>query len=269
MWCGKAAVRLRTGCSGGWLLTPPSTRPRHLCIDTKAESPTNSKQRWQAKFEQLQAYKEKHGDCKVPQAWADNPSLGKWVSRQRVAKKRLDAGEASPGITVEQVVQLDGLGFVWQVGKPHNLVGFGQRLEQLKLYKALHGHCNVPKCSDATDPWHALGIWVNLQRSMKRKYDKGHTTPGITQQRIDALTGLGLDWNLRAPLKSWEERIAELQSFKDVHGHCNVTQSQSQSLQKWLARCRGYKRALDRGEANPKITQHQVDQLTALGVTWT
>lgn len=37
----------------------------------------------QEKMEQLKAFKDQFGHCKVPWAWKDNPQLGRWVSRMR------------------------------------------------------------------------------------------------------------------------------------------------------------------------------------------
>ena len=48
---------------------------------------------WEAQLAQLAAYKRGHGDCNVPQCWADDPRLGNWVTNQRKRKKLLDRGE--------------------------------------------------------------------------------------------------------------------------------------------------------------------------------
>ena len=61
---------------------------------------------WETMFNQLRRYKEWFGDCNVPQAWKENPPLGMWVHRQRVAEKK---GELLP----ERKARLDALGFEW------------------------------------------------------------------------------------------------------------------------------------------------------------
>ena len=45
------------------------------------------------------------------QGWAKHPGLGKWVSRQRCLKKKLDRGELCEGMTAARVARLDALGF--------------------------------------------------------------------------------------------------------------------------------------------------------------
>ena len=64
----------------------------------------------------LKKYKRRHGDCNVPGGWAEDPSLGAWVSHQRQRKKKLDQGEprdACLGMTASRAAQLDKLGFDW------------------------------------------------------------------------------------------------------------------------------------------------------------
>ena len=72
--------------------------------------------KWQAQLARLVAYKAKHGDCSVPQDWAADSALGRWVNSQRVGKRKLDRGEPSEGMTAEQAARLDALGFTWDPG---------------------------------------------------------------------------------------------------------------------------------------------------------
>ena len=60
---------------------------------------------WDERFEELKQYKEKHGNCKVPQKY---PELGKWVSNQRQLYKK---GKLLP----DQIKVLNGIGFEWVV----------------------------------------------------------------------------------------------------------------------------------------------------------
>jgi hypothetical protein len=49
----------------------------------------------------------------VPQRWAEDPPLGRWVNSHRSRKKALDRGEPSDGMTAERVAKLEALGFRW------------------------------------------------------------------------------------------------------------------------------------------------------------
>ena len=45
------------------------------------------------RFEQLKAYKDRFGDCRVPAKWKENPQLGMWATHQRQHRKN---GKLSP-----------------------------------------------------------------------------------------------------------------------------------------------------------------------------
>jgi hypothetical protein len=40
---------------------------------------------WEAQLAKITAYKRRHGDCVVPNRWAEDPALGRWVTKQRLA----------------------------------------------------------------------------------------------------------------------------------------------------------------------------------------
>jgi hypothetical protein len=66
--------------------------------------------------------------------------------------------------------------------------------------KAEHGDCNVP-LRWAED--RRLGRWVNTQRVLKRKLDRGEPSEGMTVARVARLTALGLVWDLVFTKKLW------------------------------------------------------------------
>jgi hypothetical protein len=64
----------------------------------------------------LKEYKRAHGDCNVPQRWAADPRLGRWVTTQRQGRRNLDRDEPRQqrnGMTATRAAKLDALGFVW------------------------------------------------------------------------------------------------------------------------------------------------------------
>ena len=86
---------------------------------------------WEEMFEELNAYKETHdGDCNVPTRWPENPQLGSWVTKQR----------AKGNLSEERVQRLNALGFVWNALD----AAWEEMFEELKAYKKIKGHCNVP-----------------------------------------------------------------------------------------------------------------------------
>jgi len=76
---------------------------------------------WNQRYEELKEYKEEHGDCLVPQMYATNKQLGRWVAKQRTGyqqyMKAKEAGElattACHGMTKERITLLEEIGFCW------------------------------------------------------------------------------------------------------------------------------------------------------------
>ena len=134
------------------------------------------------------------------------------------------------------------------------------QLAKLTAYKGRHGDCNVPR-GWVEDP--PLGSWVDRQRQLKRKLDRGEACKGMTAAGAVELEALGLEWEVSAAVRSkhtsnakrddagWERWLVKLKAYKHMHGGCNVPRSWSKDpmLARWVAKQRGLKRALDRGEA--------------------
>ena len=51
--------------------------------------------KWMDHWNQLKAYKEKHGDCQVPTHYTENPRLGRWVHTQRHQRRLQAKGKRS------------------------------------------------------------------------------------------------------------------------------------------------------------------------------
>ena len=66
---------------------------------------------WNQRFNQLKEYKEKHGDCDVPQRYKANPQLGMWANNQRSIHNKTKKGKLSP----VQIKSLEDIGFVWEL----------------------------------------------------------------------------------------------------------------------------------------------------------
>ena len=64
----------------------------------------------------LITYKEEFGDCKVPQRYSADPSLGRWCSNVRGAYKKIQKGE-EPGykLSKDRIKRLKKIGFQWKI----------------------------------------------------------------------------------------------------------------------------------------------------------
>eukprot|EP00980_Cylindrotheca_fusiformis_P021154 scaffold8128_cov60-Cylindrotheca_fusiformis.AAC.6 len=142
--------------------------------------------KWNEIFDNLVAFKEEHGHCCVPQHYKPNIYLSQWVKRQRYYRKH------RPELTSESRIQkLDELGFVWDAQEDF----WKTRFEELKAYKHMHGHCNVPCKYSANQK---LATWVKCQRRQYKLRTMGKPS-GMTEERIFLLEELGFVWKIRGP----------------------------------------------------------------------
>jgi hypothetical protein len=207
---------------------------------------------WEAQLARLAAYKAAHGDCNVPNRWAEDPPLGKWVGTQRHYKRKLDRGEPSQGMTAERVVWLTALDFAWGGLKgPPPQVAWGLQLARLAAYKAAHGDCNVPKCW-AKDP--GLGTWVNHQRWYKQQHDRGEPIHRMTADRVARLTALGFVWDQHEA--EWEAQLAQLAAYTAVHGDRSVPRGWAEDprLGTWVMNQRSVERGVE--ELTAQLAEH-------------
>jgi len=167
---------------------------------------------WPAWFDvflaHLKAYKEEHGDCKVPQLYkcTDGYTLGNRVGDIR----RFRQGKSVRTVTPSMVPVLDQLGFLWEIP-----CWFDEFLRRLKDYKAEYGHCQVPtqyRCQDG----YRLGPKVNAVRTGKRH----KVGVQITPSRAEKLEQLGFLWDV--PTEWFPEFLEHLKAYKAVHGRCQV-----------------------------------------------
>jgi hypothetical protein len=178
-------------------------------------------------------------------------------------------------MTATREARLTELGFVWEPGRNKNGGGISNEVEweaqlaRLVAYKAAQGDCSVPR-GWAED--RRLSNWVNNQRKLKRKFDRGEPSDGMAAERVAKLTALGFVWNIgqTGGEAKWETQLARLAAYRVEHGDCNVPACWAKDPQfgHWVSRQRGLKRKLDRGEPSNEMTAERASRLTELGFVW-
>jgi len=69
---------------------------------------------WERRYYELVRFHKEFGHSRVPRSFAPNPSLGKWVTTQRVNYKNYKNGGDKPGgMTENRIKLLNKLGFMW------------------------------------------------------------------------------------------------------------------------------------------------------------
>ncbi len=152
---------------------------------------------WDERFEELRAFEKKQGHCRVPQAkkGTDTYQLALWVKLQRKGYKFFQLGKKST-ITQGRIQRLNGVGFVWFIAAER--VSWDERLEELKTFQLIHGHCRIPR-SRSKGANYDLANWVTYQRRQYIPVRLGKKAQ-IWVKRIQKLDELGFDWSLTACL---------------------------------------------------------------------
>jgi hypothetical protein len=165
---------------------------------------------WNKQFEKLKAYQEQHGHWTVASLTKYDLQLGRWAALQRQAYK-------TETFLEERKVQLESIGFVWQVNvrKPNDATNrdkkWMQQYEKLVEFKQTHGHCLVPMKYPKDK---SLALWASNQRASYTK---------IRQDRKDLLDKLGFDTAIKVTIDmKWNGQFERLLEFKQEHGHCIV-----------------------------------------------
>ena len=143
---------------------------------------------WNDRYDELDVYKNKHGNCLVPQRYSKNKALGKWVDTQRTQYSLRNKGKHSH-LTEERIKLLEDLGFEWS---PQDN-SWNDRYDELVEYKAEHGNCLVPQRYSKNK---ALGRWVDTQRTQYRLRNEGKHS-FLTEERIKKLEDLGFVWSVK------------------------------------------------------------------------
>ena len=141
---------------------------------------------WDERLQQLIGFNNEFNHTNVPQQYATNKPLGKWVSKQRENYKFIEEGKPS-FLTKGRIESLNKLGFVWKLK-----ITWDERLQQLIDFNNEFNHTNVPREYAKNKP---LSEWVYLQKYYYKLFEEGKPN-SLTKGRIESLNKLGFVWRL-------------------------------------------------------------------------
>jgi hypothetical protein len=228
---------------------------------------------WDERFEQLKAFRNEHGHCRVIRRQGANNQLASWLSRQRVQYKLLQQGKKSH-MKEERIQKLNAIGFVWGAVRIVTLLqmvtfDWDERFNQLRAFQDEQGHCRVPQSKDSDT--YQLSLWVKLQRKHYKLVQQGKKSP-ITQERIQKLNGIGFSWFIQQERVSWDERLEELKVFQQKHGHCRVVKSKLNSktdqLANWVLNQQRRLNMYMRLGNNTQSCDDRIQKLNEIGFDW-
>ncbi len=131
--------------------------------------------------------------------------------------------------------------------KESRRIDFNNRMDELRRYKETHGHVNVSR----SDVSRSLYNYCRDIRS-------GSVT--LNDEQRAALNAIGFDLNAKKRvMKTFDERIQDLEEYRRTHGHFNVSISDDPSL---------YKYCYDMRCGRMTMNDEQKATLNAIGFNW-
>jgi superfamily II DNA or RNA helicase len=218
----------------------PTSVNENFAQSLRAHLVTQTTESWMFWYGLLEAYREREGDCRVPQNYNENGyRLGQWVGVQRGNKDTM---------AVARKARLDALGFEWN---PHD-TDWDEGFEHLQAYVREHKHCRVPARYKTSDGFR-LGQWVSVRRLSQDK---------LSSERKKRLDSLGFEWD---PFTAdWEDGFEHLQAFIKEHKHCRVPAEYKSSdgyrLGRWITLKLRYRKSI--------LSPKQIERLDELGFDW-
>ncbi len=206
--------------------------------------------RWERRFQQLLAFRERFGHCRVPARWAEDVPLGHWVEVQREFRKK---GLLAAG----RIARLDAIGFEWHGRSGRSLDDDQRWMEMFASFAARsreYGSADVPQdCMDRR-----LRVWVNMQRYQHRR---GSLLP----ERREKLESIGFAWQVtrRGNTGRWESGFQRLLAFRKRFGHCRVPAKWSEDvpLGHWVGVQRHFKK-------KGMLSAERIRRLEEIGFEW-
>ena len=138
--------------------------------------------------------------------------------------------------------------------------------KELREYRKINGHCKVPQ--KGSNP--KLGKWVANQKQAYKNVKTGKKGLKIPQERINKLDGIDFYWGKAfAPPASWNEQFEELEKFKKIMGHCNITinPTNPSPIAKWVSIQRNEYKRLNKGR-DSLLSFDQIEKLNGIGFNW-
>lgn len=185
----------------------------------------------------LARYRERHGDCLVPNSRGACQGLARWVGRMR----RFKSVGRLPG---DQVSALNALGFEWNHDE-----GCWQRMcRHLEEFHAVHAHCLPTPDRDTL----RLAHWVYAQRALNR-------AGRLSAERVARLNQIGFHWS--ALEARWWMLYREMVARRERLGTCEFTWDDNTPLARWG---RVQRRERRRG----KLDAARIAALDEIGFVW-
>ena len=212
---------------------------------------------WEKMYELAKGYYEAHGNLEVPLHYKteEGYSLGGWLFTQR----KVRAGEEYGVLSEEQIKRLDEIGMIWSGYR--DLI-WERYFAAAKAYREKYGDLKVP-AGYRMDTGLKLGSWLSNLRTYRKS---GLRKNYLTEERINVLDGLGMEWSV--PDYLFERNYAAALEYWKGHGNLDVPAGQVSGdgvkLGNWIQKLR----RIRKGAGEGRLTEEQIKRLDEIGMEW-
>eukprot|EP00526_Cylindrotheca_closterium_P002845 CAMPEP_0113656942 /NCGR_PEP_ID=MMETSP0017_2-20120614/30733_1 /TAXON_ID=2856 /ORGANISM="Cylindrotheca closterium" /LENGTH=982 /DNA_ID=CAMNT_0000570739 /DNA_START=80 /DNA_END=3028 /DNA_ORIENTATION=- /assembly_acc=CAM_ASM_000147 len=237
-------------------------------------------------IQELRDFKHQHGHCRVPNDDEEYKKLSTWIHQIRSAYARLQRGdEAEICLTEECIAELKSIGL--RLSMVSSEARGKRRLKELIEFRRVHGHFQVPRnCTQ----FPRLSSWLAKLRIVYHKRQRGEDISILVDTQLSALEKIGYDFHHSHVQNSqkrngnrirkrgqqcgpdldgvrWNQRVQELQKFKEKHGHFKVPANAEEYkyLYSWVRNNQHHYNMLEKGEKSSRLTSERISQLAAIG----
>ena len=243
-----------------------------------------SEKTWNANMRALVEYREKHGDCLVPQKY--DATLANWVGSVRRAYKAQqkylsETGASNMESAEEAASSATSSTILYRVQQKYPSEAAAFNIESTEGAASSAASSTTPYKAQQTYPSEAAASNIESTEGAASSAASS-TTPAkdmpfgkwLTPSRIEQLQKLHFVWSVRdTPEEIWNGRYESLRAFKSQFGHCRVPAKYDKVLNQWIFAMRHYyKNTMDADRAGNKkfgkLSADKIFRLQRLGFEW-
>jgi hypothetical protein len=197
LWCGHVRMSCKSTKEGGIPRRNKVSKADMTLLENTGFE-WNIYKTFDDRFKDLKAFKAEFGHCNVPGTNSSNNkhfSLGQWCGHVRMSYKSIKEGGIPKNniLSKADMKRLENAGFEWNIYKT-----FDDRFNDLMVFKAEFGHCNVPRSQSNTNKHSSLGTWCRDMRiSYKAIKEGGRLRCKLSKADIKRLEKAGFEWRLK------------------------------------------------------------------------
>ncbi|CAJ1932822.1 unnamed protein product [Cylindrotheca closterium] len=261
----------------------------------------DSEGRWKRRLKELIEFRRINGNFQVPRNCKEFPHLSSWLTKLRITHNKRQRGEDISILMETQLSKLEKIGYDFrnvqnlrqsisssnsntsrvrtkgnQRSRDHYDVRWNQRVQELAKFKEENGHFEVPGHVEA---YNQLHYWMTNNQHHHNLLERGEETSRLTSARLSQLRAIGFTFNAETTKNTqlqrgpdvdnarWNQRVGELQKFKEEHGHFEVPNNSEaySQLCAWVRTNQHHYNLLKNGEKTSRLTSERISQLTAIG----